>query len=188
MSLEDRIQENFDRLATSAASREGLPDARYLGLWSYSVSSANDSTFSGRALSSRCPMPDLPSIPNMPGLPGTLLRPAVGSIVGVMFLDADPTQPRCVSWDQTVPVGVGLAGGGAAVHRVGDTGTAGSFAPIPFGGAGLLYTGPGGVSWIAVLTCATPGNPGVWSFTPVTGDPGALTTEAETGSSIVTSG
>lgn len=108
MSLTDRILGSFDKLAASAQTRERLPDPRYLAVWSYSVTSADVSTFSGRALSSRCPQPDLPKVPNMPGLPGALLRPAVGSIVGVAFLDGDPAQPRCVWWDQTVPVSLSL--------------------------------------------------------------------------------
>ena len=108
MSLADRILGSFDRLASSAPAREGLPDARYLACWSYSVTSANETTFSGRALSKRNPQPDLPNIPNMPGPPGTLLQPAAGSIVSVVFVDADPAQPRVVSWDQNAAVVVKL--------------------------------------------------------------------------------
>lgn len=182
---EDRLLSSFDRLAASSPAREGKPDATSLGLWSYAVVTANETTFSGRALSSRNPHPDLPKIPNMPGLPGTLLQPEVGSTVGVMFLDGDPAQPRCVAWDQVVPVSVGLAGGGTALHRVGDLGRAGTLttgiAPVT-----LVYTDPQGLAYSITLAAgATP-------VTAVIAGPGGveipLITQAVQGSPIVTSG
>jgi hypothetical protein len=197
VSLADRILGSIDKLASTAAAREGLPDARYLACWSYSVTSATETTFSGRALSPRCPQPDLPTIPNMPGIPGTLLKPKVGSIVGVMFLDGDPAQPRVVSWDQNTAVlvtvdattllklgpssaAVQIAGGGPAVHRVGDFGQAGTLT-----GAGALgYSGPNGGtgSITGSVTISAVVYPVVFAGSA------SLTTAATTGSGKVTSG
>lgn len=81
-----------------------------------------------------------------------------------------------------------LAGGpdDPAVHRVGDRGTAGAFTT---GGAGVLvYTGPDGTAWTITFTSATPGSPVVIAILPgEVGTPGALTTQATTGSEKVTS-
>jgi hypothetical protein len=181
MSLDDRILASLDKLAASAPARESLPDARYLACWSYTVTTANERTFSGRALSPRCPQPDLPAVPNMPGIPGTLLQPTVGSIVGVMFLDGDPAQPRAVTWDQTTPVSVGLAGGGEAVHRVGDGGTAGVLtAP-----AALVLTTPSGA--IATISGMAGMVPVVFQINLGAG-PFTIDTRATEGSTLVTSG
>lgn len=191
MSFPDRIGRALQALVREMLSPDASDDVpawAYFATWELQVDTVTNTAFTGRPTSSRCPLPNPITIPLMPGVAGTVMRPAQGSLVGVAFLNGDPTRPRVVAWDQTTPVNVGLAGGGAAVHRVGDAGLAGTLAPIPFGGAGLLYTGPDGTSWIAILTCASPGSPGVWSFTPVVGDAGKLTTEATTGSNIVNSG
>lgn len=191
MSFLDRIDRALRALVREMLSpdaSDATPAWAYFVPWELQVDTVTNTAFTGRPTSSRCPLPNPITIPLMPGIAGTLIRPARGSLVAVAFLNGDPTRPRVVSWDQAVPVNVGLAGGGKALHRVDDLGQAGSFAPLPFGGAGALYTGPDGTSWIAVVTCATPGNPGVWSFTPVVGDAGKLTTKATTGSAIVNSG
>lgn len=203
MSLADRILGSFDRLASSAPAREGMPDARYLALWSYSVTSATETTFEGRALSPRNPQPDLKAIPNMPGVPGTLLKPKVGSIVGVMFLDGDPAQPRVVSWDRNTAelvtvdattllklgpsaAAVEVAGGGPAIHRVGDLGQGGTFAasanPL------LTYTGEDGLTW--TIAGAVSGAIVNFTVAPVTAGPpgGKVITKATTGSTKGTCG
>lgn len=178
MSLIDRILADFEKLVRSFVS-----DLSYAKVWSYSVEEATETTFSGRALSRLCPQPDLPRIPNMPGIAGTLIVPAKGSIVAVAFLDGDPSQPRVVSWDQTVPVSVGIAGGGAAVHRVGDFGQAGTMT----GAGALTYSGPNGgsgsITGTVVITAFSP--------TPVPivfAGAVSLTTQATSGSGKVTSG
>jgi hypothetical protein len=117
----------------------------------------------------------------MPGIPGTLLQPTVGSIVGVAFLDGDPAQPRAVTWDQTTPVSVGLAGGGAAVHRVGDGGTAGVLtAP-----AALVLTTPSGA--IATISGMAGMVPVVFQINLGAG-PFTIDTRATEGSDLVTCG
>ena len=127
MSLSDRILESFERLTKAFQAK-----ANYAIPWEYAVSEATSTTFTGKATSTDCPHPDLVGIPLMPGVAGTLIKPAVGSLVGVVFLNGDPTRPRVVCWDQNVAEFVGLAGAtldgsiGKPVHRVDDTGTAGS--------------------------------------------------------------
>lgn len=196
MSLADRILGSFDKLASTAAPREGLPDSRYLACWSYSVTSASETTFSGRALSSRCPQPDLPSIPNMPGIPGTLLKPKVGSIVGVMFLDADPAQPRVVAWDQNTAelvtvdattllklgpsaAAVEIAGGGPAVGRVNDLVSCGN---LTAAGATFTLTDGNG----AITTFLIASSSGTITITPT--GAGSIGGKITTGSGKVTSG
>jgi hypothetical protein len=186
MSLDDRILASLDKLAASAPARESLPDARYLACWSYTVTTANERTFSGRALSPRCPQPDLPAVPNMPGIPGTLLQPTVGSIVGVMFLDGDPAQPRAVTWDQTTPVSVGLAGGGEAVHRVNDLGTAGTIVLVGPPGAGTGFTIASADGTSITFSFAFTAGAVVVSATSLL--PHTLVTKAVTGSTLVTCG
>lgn len=96
MSVADRILASFERLVKAFTPRI---NAAYV--WRYSVDSVSDTTFSGRRLSPICPFDDMPNIPLMPGVAGTLVKPFVGSVVGVAFLDGDPAQPFVVSWDQT---------------------------------------------------------------------------------------
>ncbi len=182
MSVADRILGNLEKLV-----RSFVADLGYAKVWSYTVTEATDTTFTGRALSPNCPQPDLPKIPNMPGVPGTLLQPAVGSVVAVAFLDGDPAKPRVVSWDATVPVSVGLAGGGAAVHRVGDAGTAGTVrvAPSDASGTGLLFTNAAGETFSVPITFAA----GAVVVGPgVPPGPFNLKTEATSGSEKVSSG
>ena len=182
MSLSDRILESFGRLTKASQAK-----ANYAIPWEYAVSEATSTTFTGKATSTDCPHPDLVGIPLMSGIAGTLIKPAVGSLVGVMFLNGDPTRPRCVSWDQTVAESVGLAGGGAALHRVGDAGTAGTVqvSPSDASGTGLLFTNAAGETFSVPITFvggAVVVGPGV--------PPGPFTlkTEATTGSEKVSSG
>jgi hypothetical protein len=178
MSVADRILVNLEKLV-----RSFMADASYSKAWSYTVTEATETTFSGRALSSRSPQPDLPKIPNMPGLPGTLLKPDVGSVVLVVFADGDPAQPRAVHWGQTVPVSIGLAGGGPALHRVGDFGQAGTLT-----GAGALgYSGPNGGSGTITATVIVSAV-GPTAIPVVFAGAASLTTQATTGSEKVTSG
>lgn len=183
----DRILESLKAIVREMLSPDaddGEPAWGSFVPWEFQVSSVTDTSFSGRATSSRCPWPDQKDIPIMPGVAGTLIKPAAGSLVLVAFVNGDPTRPRCVGWDQAVPQAVGLAGGGAAVHRVGDLADGGTFSAP----GALLYTSPTGQGWGLTITCAAPGNPAVLAIVPVTGTPGALTSKATTGSSIVSSG
>jgi hypothetical protein len=191
-SFRDLVRE----MLSPDASDEAPPWAPWVA-WEYQVAEATETTFSGRATSSRCPWPDLVGIPLMPGVPGTLLKPAVGSLVGVVFLNGDPTRPRVMSWDQNTAelvtinattllklgpssAAVQIAGGGPAVHRVGDHGQAGTLT----GSGSLTYSGPNGGSGAITgsVTIAAVVYPIVFAGAA------GLTTEATTGSGKVTSG
>lgn len=194
MSAVDRVLASFEALVRLFTRR--LPAAF---LWRYSVEEVTETSFSGRRLSPLCPFDDVVKIPLMPGIAGAGVKPAIGSVALVAFLDGDASQPRCVGWDQAVPqsvtvdastklragpsaASVELAGGGPAVHRVGDAGTAGS---LTAAANTLTYTDPNGeVTTFAftlsggVIAIAQAGVPGL----------GALNTKATAGSAKVTSG
>ena len=101
MSLADRILGSFERITKSVMSR-----VSYSFVWEYQVSDVTETSFTGRKVSSDCPFDDMVMIPLMPGIAGTGIKPAVNSIVGVIFLNGDPSKPRVVCWDQTAPVSV----------------------------------------------------------------------------------
>lgn len=194
MSATDRILASLEALTKLFTRR--LPAAF---VWSYRVDSATETSFTGRAVSSDCPFDDVVEIPLTPGIAGAGVKPAVASVALVAFLDGDPAKPRVVGWDQTVPVSVTIdadtklrlgpsadaveiAGGGKALHRVDDTGTAGSLAAT---GNMLSYTAPdGGVTAFAftivagAIAIAQAGIPG----------DGAVKTKATTGSTKASSG
>lgn len=98
MSAVDRILSSLESL--TALFTRNVPQAF---VWSYSVEAATETSFSGRAVSPDCPFADMPEIPIMPGIAGAGVRPAVGSIALVAFVDGDPAKPRVVGWDQQVP-------------------------------------------------------------------------------------
>lgn len=109
--MADRILGPFKALVReflSPDTSDVTPAWSYFVPWEFSVTSATDTTFTGRATSSRCPVPDLVSVPIMPGLAGALITPAVGSAVAVVFVNGDPTRPRMVSWDQAFAQHVAL--------------------------------------------------------------------------------
>lgn len=194
MSAIDRILASFEALTALFTKR--LPAAF---VWSYSVESATETSFSGRRLSPDCPFDDMPEIPLMPGIAGAGIRPAVGSIALVAFVDGDPGKPHVVGWDQQVPLSVTIdakeklragpsaaaveiAGGGPAVARVNDTGTAGSLV----GAANVLtYTTPDG--GVTAFAFALSGGAVVITQAGVPGD-GVLKTKNLTGSPKVTCG
>ncbi len=184
MSFADRILASFEALTKAFTSKLTTSI-----VWEYSVAEVTETTFSGRKTSKDNPHDDFVKIPLMPGIAGTLIKPAVGSLVGVLFLNGDPAKPRVVCWDQTVPVSIGLAGGGPAVHRVGDAGEGGTFtAATP--PATLLYTGPDGLGWIITLAAGMVPVTGVVAPFPAAPSlsPGKVVTKATAGSGKVTSG
>jgi hypothetical protein len=200
VSAIDRILTSFEALTKLFTARS---NASYL--WRYSVEEVTETTFSGRRLSPLCPFDDVVSIPLAPGIAGAGIAPKVGSVALVAFLDGDPSLPRCVGWDQAVPTSitidastilragpsaaaVELAGGGAAVHRVGDAGTAGtlvfantSVPPAPPSGFAITYTNPDGVTYVTTVT-------GLVAAVTVPPGPIPIATKATTGSGKVTSG
>lgn len=98
MSAVDRILASLEALTKLFTARS---DAAFL--WRYSVEEVTETSFSGRRLSPLCPFDDMPNIPLMPGIAGAGVKPQVGSVALVAFLDGDASQPRCVGWDQAVP-------------------------------------------------------------------------------------
>lgn len=108
MSLPDRILGALRALireeVAGASSSAGVPAGAVFAPWEYSVAEATDSTVTARRADSSCPWPDVVQIPIYPGIAGARYRPAVGSIVGVQFANGDPSKPRIVWADQTVPV------------------------------------------------------------------------------------
>lgn len=183
MNVLDRILGNLEKLVKSFTAK-----LDHAIVWEYSVSEVTETTFSGRKTSSDNPFADMVKIPLMPGIAGTLIVPQVGSLVGVIFLNGDPAKPRVVAWDQNVPTSVGLAGGGPAVHRVGDLGDGGSFSAGDGILTTLLWNGPEGSTWGILINAS--GSPCVATVVPVPGPsvPGKVVTKATTGSGRVTSG
>jgi hypothetical protein len=128
------------------------------------------------------------------GIAGGWASPALGSIVVVAFEDEDRSRPLIVSATPKGQPGhvptiaaldaqeVRLGGAAAAVHRVGDTGSGGSFALAP-GGAAVIYFDPDGTPlWSLAGTVGAA--PVVFAITP-SGDPtklGNVITKAENGS------
>lgn len=197
MSAIDRILASFEALTGLFTRR--LPAAF---VWRYSVEEVTETTFSGRRLSPLCPFDDVVSIPLAPGIAGAGIAPQVGSVALVAFLDGDPSLPRCVGWDQAVPTtitidastklragpsaaAVEIAGGGPAVHRVGDLGAGGTFAAA--GVPTLTYTGEDGLTW--TIAGAVSGAVVNFTVSPVTSlAAGKVITKATAGSGKVTSG
>lgn len=98
----------------SPDASDAAPVWAYWVCWEYSVSEATDTTFTGRATSSRCPHPDLVGVPLMPGIGGALIKPAVGSRVCVVFVNGDPGRPTMVQWDQAFAQHVALQAAASA--------------------------------------------------------------------------
>lgn len=109
MTIPDRILGALRRLVRAELSDPVIADGSppvgpQWAVWRYTVASATDTAVSARAVSSRCPWPDLPHVPIYPGASGVRYQPAVGSEVGIAFADGDPRFPRIVWADQVVPV------------------------------------------------------------------------------------
>lgn len=203
MSAIDRILASFEALTGLFTRR--LPAAF---VWRYSVEEVTETTFSGRRLSPSCPFDDVVSIPLAPGIAGAGIAPQVGSVALVAFLDGDPSLPRCVGWDQAVPTtitidastklragpsaaAVEIAGGGAAVHRVGDKSGGCTVESSPPGPAGtsLLFTNANGQTCtIPIVYAAGVVTVGPAVLVPPGPTPFEFVEVAATGSAKVTSG
>ena len=105
-SLRDIIREELG----GRSARAGVPAGAVFAPWEYTVSEATDAAVTARRADSSCPWPDVVQIPIYPGIAGARYRPAVGSVVGVAFANADPAKPRIVWADQTVPVTAAVDG------------------------------------------------------------------------------
>lgn len=198
MSVLDRILGNLRAIVreelSGRASGAGVPAGAVFAPWEYAVTEATDTAITARRADSSCPWPDVVQVPIFPGIAGARYRPAVGSIVGLAFANGDPSKPRIVWADQTVPVttavdgsdlvevgpsaaAVEVAGGGAAIHRVDDLGSGGSITAA----AALVYAGADGSTAWSITAVAGP-TPVTFTLVPATGTPGALVTKATTGS------
>ncbi len=127
-----------------------LPSLALAGAHTYRVQAVHDG---GRCdlVSVKEGPPDLPNVDQWPGGPGGQGVPAVDSFVVVTFLDGNPNTPTVTAYQPlrvnggkpvsttldatTVKIGptattVEIAGGGAAVGRVGDSVQCGSFSAV----------------------------------------------------------
>ena len=160
-----------------------LPDYRYRGLTEYRVVTQEGERLNLQPVRVSIGMPSLRRVKIRPGLPGCRADIALGSLVLVAFVNADPARPVVVSFEEAeapgfLPSILELAGGGSAVARVGDT--AGRI--IWDAAATTLYYSPSGVAaYVPVAANAS---------TPVPPSPAAVGTPIiiATGSALVGAG
>ena len=148
------------------------PDRRFRGLYEYRVVTASGNRLNLQAIRVSTGMPDVQRVFVRPGVSGWKGSPALGSRCVVGFVNADPTFPVVLSFEDpdgsgflptssTVDTtgslalgpsasGVALAGGGAAVGRVGDA-----------IGMGVLQAGPYTVTQTTPPTTLLPGLTGI---------------------------
>lgn len=89
------------RLAAYRAIFDSLyPRLRYLGVYEYRVVSLSDEKLNLQIVKSSARLPDLRRVPIRPGVAGTRLRPAMGSRVLVGFVDADPSRPVVLGFEE----------------------------------------------------------------------------------------
>ncbi len=97
------------------------PDRAFRGLSEYRIVTRSGALLNLQPVRVSAGMPDLPRVAVMPGVPGCSQTPPLGSRVGVMFLDAQPSMPRVVSFEGgTASAGLelvtdGLGAGGHAI-------------------------------------------------------------------------
>ncbi len=117
---------NDRRLAAWRAIVDQLdPDRMFRAIYEYRIVSQSGNRLNLQPVRVSTGMPDLLRVPVRPGVPGTNAVYLAGSRVVVGFVDADPSRPSVLSFEDPdgsgfVPTSVSLAGGGPAVGRVGD--------------------------------------------------------------------
>jgi hypothetical protein len=141
------------------------PNRAYRGIYEYRVVSQSGERLDLQVVRVSTGLPDVQAVLPRPGVAGCKVQPALGSRVLVAFVNADPTNPVVTGFENaeasgylplnltadatgTVAVGpsasgVALAGGGAAIGRVGDEITISSTqwtaaAPTAPSGGGLV--------------------------------------------------
>ena len=139
-------------------------------------------------------MPGTPPVPVLYGLPGCRAVVAQGARVGLVHDGADAARPRAEGWEQATPARelhldaselVALAGGGPAVHRVGDGGSAGTLVAA---GTPITYVRPNGEFGFQI-TASAGATPVLFTIVPIgTFPPGEIVTKALEGSGIVKAG
>jgi hypothetical protein len=136
------------RLDALARIFEALfPDLKYRGTYEFRVVTQDGERLNLQPVRAATGMPDLARVPVRPGMAGLRANVALGSLVLVTFVDADPSRPVVVAHDAPdapgwMPLTLELGGPGAlGVARVTDAIAAGtlSFAPGP--PAALTYNG-----------------------------------------------
>lgn len=70
-----------------------FPELELVGTWRYRVVEQIGERLSLQAVTSRPGLPDTVYVPVAPGTPGSKAKVALGSVVGVQFLDRDPSLP-----------------------------------------------------------------------------------------------
>ncbi len=112
------------------------PGRRFRGVFEYRIVSQTAERLNLQPVRSRSDMPDLARVPVRAGVPGVRAEHSPGSQVLVAFLDADPSRPAVVGFDDPgqpgwMPLSLELGGPGAlGVARITDTVQAGAFAGV----------------------------------------------------------
>lgn len=81
------------------------PQARFRGVFEYRVVTQTGERLNLQPIRSRSQLPDLARVPVRAGVPGVKALHKLGSQVLVAFLDADPTRPCVVGFDDPVQPG-----------------------------------------------------------------------------------
>ncbi len=90
------------RLATMRKLFEGLfPDLPYLGTWEYRVVLLNGNRLDLQPVRSSSGMPDLQRVEMRPGIAGAKSTLVPGCRVLVTFVDADPTRPQVIAFEDS---------------------------------------------------------------------------------------
>lgn len=76
-----------------------VPDLRYRGAYEYRVVTQDGERLNLQPVRAATGMPDLARVPVRPGIPGVRAKPALGSLVLVVFADADPSRPQVIAFD-----------------------------------------------------------------------------------------
>lgn len=115
-----------DELASFLAILDAVdPRRRYRGVTEHRVGEIEGNRLSLQPARASLGMPFLSRVPMWPGVGGAQTTPALGSRVLVGFIDSDPGRPYVAAYEDAdgegfVPSLIELAGGTAAVARVGD--------------------------------------------------------------------
>lgn len=101
------------------------PDRKFRGLYEYRIVTQSGERLNLQAVRVSTGMPDLQRVYVRPGLPGCKAQHKLGARVLVGFVNADPTFPVVLSYEDAegggfLPTLLELAGGGSALGRVGD--------------------------------------------------------------------
>lgn len=102
------------------------PDRKFRGVWEYRIVQQEGERLNLQPVRVSTGMPDLQRVYVRPGLPGCKATHKLGARVLVVFVDVDPARPAVLNFEDAegggfLAIELDLAGGGAAVGRVGDT-------------------------------------------------------------------